>query len=393
VTPVRPAPPGAGAPSGRWGEDDFRRLAEPFRPELLAHCYRLLGSVDEAEDLVQETLLRAWRSSGAFEGRSSLRVWLYRIATNACLNALRGRRSRPLPSGLGAPSADPEAQPVAAAADVPWLQPIPDALVTPESADPAAIVAGRESLRLSLVAGLQLLPPRQRAVLLLREVLAFRAAEVATMLDTTVPAVKSTLQRARARLDEAAPAADDLVEPDSPEAQALLDQYVAGFERADADALERALRHDAAIEMVGAATWFSGKATCVRYLATVVGAPGDWRMVPTRANGQPAVAAYRRGEDGAHAAFGVAVLDVTAGGIRRILVVGGADVVARFGFPPAAPGGEALSCRSWRTSLRPASPLAASSSSPQPPAAPSSCVLASDEPDSEIRTPDPQDRT
>ena len=184
------------------GSDEFVQRAEPFRRELLAHCYRMLGSADEAEDLVQETYLRAWRAYGSFEGRSSMRTWLYRIATNACLTALEQRGRRALPSGLGGPSDDPDAPPVPADPGVAWLQPIPDALVTPYSADPAAIVTARESLRLALIASLQYLPARQRAVLLLREVLGFPASEVAAMLGTSTAAVKSTLQRARARLAE-----------------------------------------------------------------------------------------------------------------------------------------------------------------------------------------------
>jgi RNA polymerase sigma-70 factor (ECF subfamily) len=157
----------------------------------------MLGAVSDAEDAVQETYLRAWRSYGSFEGRSSIRVWLYRIATNACFNVIRQRDRRVLPSGLGRPTDDPRVEPVADAG-VAWLEPIPDALVAPESDDPAAIVAARESVRLALIASLQYLTGRQRAVLLLRDVLGFRAAEVAEMLDTTTAAVKSTLQRARA---------------------------------------------------------------------------------------------------------------------------------------------------------------------------------------------------
>jgi RNA polymerase sigma-70 factor (ECF subfamily) len=198
--------------------------------------------VDDAEDLVQETYLRAWRSYGGFQGRSSLRTWLYQIATNACLTALQHQGRRPLPSGLGGPGEDPEATAARAGAEVPWLQPIPDALVPPESDDPAAIVASRDSFRLALVAALQYLPGRQRAVLLLRDVLAFPASEVAEVLDTSTAAVKSALQRARARLEQVAPAADQVTEPTEPEARALLDQYIAAFEHADAAALERLLR-------------------------------------------------------------------------------------------------------------------------------------------------------
>ncbi|MGP3954431.1 sigma-70 family RNA polymerase sigma factor [Nonomuraea sp. 3N208] len=321
---------------------EFARCTEPYRRELLAHCYRMLGSVDEAEDLVQETYLRAWRSYGTFQGRSSLRVWLYRIATNACLTALEHRARRALPSGLGGPGYDPDAPPTPADPGQAWLQPIPDALVTPESADPAAIVAAREGLRLALVASLQYLPGRQRAVLILREVLGFPATEVAVMLDTTTAAVKSALQRARARLGQLAPERDRIIEPTEPHARALLDQYIAGFQNADTAALERALRTDAAIELVGTGTWFSGRVTCLRFLAHVIGSPGDWRMIPTLANGQPAAAAYHRDGDGTYHAFGLGVLTVTDTGLARIVVFGGGpDLVARFGLPPVHRGEEA----------------------------------------------------
>jgi RNA polymerase sigma-70 factor, ECF subfamily len=172
---------------------------EPFRRELLAHCYRMLGSVADAEDQVQETYLRAWRSYGGFEGRSSLRTWLYQIATNACLSALARARPRLLPSGLGDPEPDAETVPEVAGPQVSWLQPIPDAMLAPDGADPAAIAAARDGVRLALIASLQYLPPRQRAVLILRDVLAFPAAEVAFMVGTTTASVKSALQRARAR--------------------------------------------------------------------------------------------------------------------------------------------------------------------------------------------------
>jgi RNA polymerase sigma-70 factor (ECF subfamily) len=307
--------------------DEFVRSTEPCRRELLAHCYRMLGSADEAEDAVQETYLRAWRGYDAFEHRSSVRSWLYRIATNACLTALEQRGRRALPSGLGAPALDPDAPPGPAEPSVDWLDPMPDALVTPESDDPAAIVAAHEWLRLALIASLQYLPARQRAVLLLREVLGFPAAEVASMLGTSTPAVKSALQRARARLDEVSPAPERVIEPTEPRARELLGQYIAGFENADTTALEKALRADASIEMVGTRTWFSGRETCLRYLAHVIGSPGDWRMVPTVANGQPAAIAHYRG-----GAFGLGVLTVTRAGISRITVFGGGPgLTARFG--------------------------------------------------------------
>jgi RNA polymerase sigma-70 factor (ECF subfamily) len=317
---------------------EFVRQTEPFRRELLAHCYRMLGSGDDAEDLVQEIYLRAWRAYGGFEGRSSLRAWLYRIATNACLTALQRRGRRPLPSGLGDPGDDPEAPLIGAGSEVRWLQPLPDALMTPESDDPAAIVASRDSVRLALVASLQYLPARQRAVLLLRDVLAWPAAEVADALGTTTAAVKSTLQRARARLEQVAPAADQVAEPTEPEARALLDQYIAAVESADATLLEGLLRQDATLEMPPASTWFAGRETCARFLSTqVLGAPGDWRVVPTAANGQLAAAAYRRDGDGAHRAYGIAVLTATTTGIAGIVFFGDPSLFDRFGLPPVLP--------------------------------------------------------
>ena len=222
--------------------------------------------------------------------------------------------------------------------EVPWLGPIPDAVVTPEAHDPAAILTARESVRLALIASLQYLPARQRAVLLLREVLSFSAAEVAAMLATSTAAVKSTLQRARARLDEVAPAPDSVIEPTEPHARELLARYIAGFENADTTALEKALRTDAAIELVGTRTWFSGRVTCLRYLAHVIGSPGDWLMTPTLANGQPAAVAYYRDGARTYHAFGVAVLTTTLAGIARITVFpGGPGLVATFGCPPTQP--------------------------------------------------------
>ena len=191
----------------------------------------------------------------------------------------------------------------------------------------------RESLRLALVASLQHLPAQQRVVLLLRDVLAFPATDVATMLDISVAAVKSALQRARARMRDVAPSADEVIEPTEPRARELLDGYMAAFEAADTALLEAVLRHDAALEMVGSRTWFAGRATCLPYLAGVVAVPGDWRMVAIAANGQPAAAAYRRDEDGVMRAFGIAALDVTASGIARIVVFGDPGLVTLFGLP------------------------------------------------------------
>jgi len=298
----------------------FMERVAPFHRELLAHCYRMLGSLDDAEDLVQETYLRAWRSFERFEDRSSVRTWLHRIATNACLNTLRQRPRRVLPSGLGSDVTDPA-----------WLQPIPDALVSPESADPAAIVASRESLRLALIASLQYLPPRQRAVLLLREVLGWPAADVAALLDTSVPAVKSALQRARARLDEVSPAADGrIAEPDRPESRALLERYITAFQDADIAALERLLHEEATLEVIPGRDWAAGKQGCLRIIRSVLGRPGDWRMMPTLANGQPAALAHRMDGNGVPHPFGVAVLGTSTTHIVRIAVFADPALVAAF---------------------------------------------------------------
>ena len=311
----------------------FVQDTEPFRRELLAHCYRMLGSIQDAEDLVQETYLRAWRSYGGFEGRSSVRTWLYQIATNGCLTELARRGRRMLPSGLCAPEQDPGAYPEGAGTEVSWLQPAPDAMVTPDSADPAAIVTAREGLRLALIVSLQYLPPRQRAILVLRDVLAFPATEVAVMLGTTTVSVKSALQRARARLRELTPAADQITEPTQAQARALLDQYIMAFENADATALERLLVEEATIEAPPLRTWFAGRKTCVPFLRDhVLGSPGDWRMLATSANGQPAAAAYTRDQHGNYQPYGICVLTVTSQGIRQIRSFGDPSLVTLFGF-------------------------------------------------------------
>jgi RNA polymerase sigma-70 factor (ECF subfamily) len=311
----------------------FVRETEPFRRELLAHCYRMLGSIQDAEDLVQDTYVRAWRSYGGFEGRSSVRTWLYQIATNRCLTELAKHRRRVLPSGMSDPEPDPGAYPEEAGTEVSWLQPVPDAMVIPDSADPAAIVAAREGLRLALIASLQYLPPRQRAVLVLRDVLAFPANEVAVMLGTTTASVKSALQRARARLEELALADRQVAEPTAPRARAILDRYIAAFEQADADALERLLVEDATIEATPLRTWFAGRSTCLPFLRDhLMGSPGDWRMLATSANGQPAAAAFTRDRHGDYQRYGICVLTLTDAGISRIASFGDPSLVTVFGF-------------------------------------------------------------
>ncbi|MBO3731897.1 RNA polymerase subunit sigma-70 [Glycomyces niveus] len=310
---------------------EFGDRAEPFRAELLAHCYRMTGSAQDAEDLVQETYLRAWRSFDRFEHRSSLRTWLYRIATNACLSALRQGGRRVLPSGLGPPAADP----IGPHAER-WVEPLPHAMLASEG-DPAVVAVDREHLRLALVAALQYLSPRQRAVLILRDVLGWPAAEVAAALEMKVGAVKSLLQRARRRMEEVRPDAAEVLEPDHPQARLLLRQYMEAFERADTAAFERLLRRDAVLEVAGTGTRLEGRGVCVPYLGRVTEAPGLWRTLPTEASGEPALGCYRRAGDGSYQGLGLGLLTVTATGIARVAVFKDAALIARCGLPPSLP--------------------------------------------------------
>ena len=321
------------APADR---DRFLRDAEAYRRELVAHCYKMVGSTQDAEDLVQETLLRAWRSYDSFEGRSSVRTWLYRIATNLCLTSLGHSQRRVLPSGLGAAADDGTAPMSTAAADVLWIDPIPTSTVeVVGSADPADVVAARSGLRLALIASLQHLPPRQRATLLLREALGYSAKEIGELLDMTPVAVKSALQRARATLDEAKPTAESLAEPTSREARAVLDRYMDAFERADVEAMNELLRAEASLELVPSDTWFKGKRTCLAQLRLrALTTPGLYRMFATTANDQPAAVVYRRDTTAeAFRPFGVVALDVVGGGIAAIRTFADPSLVARFGFP------------------------------------------------------------
>lgn len=314
--------------------DEFAQLADPYRNELLAYCYRMLGSVHDAEDQVQETLLRAWRSYAEFEGRSSIRTWLYRIATNACLRALETRSRRPLPSGLGEPADDPDGPVPVPQLDVPWLQPFPDALAGRASDDPAAVITARASMRLALIAALQYLPPRQRAVLILRDVLGWHAAEVADLLGTSATAANSALQRARAQIGALAPAEDDIAEPTDPRVQDLLSRYVAAFESADVAGLTELLRADAVLEMPPMAVWFAGRDRVSRFLLRrVLIRPGDFALAATQANGQPSLAAYERGEDGRYYAHAIQVLTIGPGGVSRIVSFNDRGLFPAFGLP------------------------------------------------------------
>jgi RNA polymerase sigma-70 factor (ECF subfamily) len=319
-------------------DEDFVRQADPYRRELLAHCYRMLGSVHDAEDLVQETYLRAWRAYDDFEGRSSLRTWLHRIATRACLTALDSRSRRPLPTGLGAPSADPD-DTLVQQPEVPWLEPIPDAMVSGEWGDPAAVVATRASVRLALIAALQHLPPRQRAVLILRDVLQWRAAEVAEVLGTTTTAVNSILQRARAQLEQATLREDEITEPTAADQRELLDRYVTAFEEKDIAAIVELFTADAVWEMPPFTGWYQGAADIGRLIDTQCPAagPGDMRLIRTAANGQPAFGLYMRGDDDVYRPFNLPVLAIGPTGITHVACFFDLRLFATFGLPQSLP--------------------------------------------------------
>ncbi|GAA2225123.1 sigma-70 family RNA polymerase sigma factor [Streptomyces amakusaensis] len=317
--------------------DEFPRATDPFRSALFAHCYRMLGSVHDAEDLVQETYLRAWRAYDRFEGRSSVRSWLFRIATHACLTALETRGRRPLPRDLGGPEPEPGSHAAAERSDVPWLQPLPDSAAG-VGGDPASIVLHRESTRLAFIAALQHLPPRQRTVLILRDVMGLRASEVAEILDTTSVAVNSVLQRTRAQLDRIAPREEQLAEPADQDQKQLLDRYVDAFENHDVPGITALFHADATWEMPPFTAWYRGVDTIGRHLATQCPTrAGELRLLPTRANGQPAFATYLRGEDGRHHASAIQVLTVEGGRIGAMTMFFDLRLFPVFGLPDTLP--------------------------------------------------------
>src|SRR3954451_17143027 len=271
--------------------DGFDRLIEPYRSELLAYCYRMLGSAHDAEDPVQDTYFRAWRARDQYdEPRSSLRTWLYRIATNVCMTALQVRGRRPLPSGLVAAS-DPSG-PLVRGENV-WLQPLPDSMVF--AGDPAAMVIDRSSLRLAFAAALQHLSARERGALILRDVLSFSASETAEILSTTAVSVNSSLQRARKRLQRLEVRQQPLNEPSTAEQRAWVDRYMKAFEHADIDGLKRLLTEDVLMEMPPVLNWFVGRSNYGLFMEWVFDKAGrDWHLKAVSANGQPGFAAYRR---------------------------------------------------------------------------------------------------
>jgi RNA polymerase sigma-70 factor (ECF subfamily) len=316
--------------------DDGLVEFEPYRGELVAYCYRMLGSFHEAEDLVQETMLRAWKARDRYDAaRASVRTWLYRIATNACLSALEGRARRPLPSGLGAPSDDPGA-PLTPAFGIPWLEPFPDARYD---------TGLRADLRLALVAAMQVLPPRQRAVLVLREVLEFSAAEVAAQLRTTVPAVNSALQRARAALADAGDLGD-VTEPDDPGVRAVIGRYARAFEAADVPALVRLLTDEAVLEMPPVPLWYRGSRDYGLFIRRVLEMRGPgWVMRHLTASGQPALAAYAPEPGGGHRLHTLQVFTVTGGRVAHNVVFADPRIFDAFDLPARLAPDESRSAR------------------------------------------------
>jgi RNA polymerase sigma-70 factor (TIGR02960 family) len=316
----------------------FRRLTEPYRRELQVHCYRMLGSVQDAEDALQDTLLDAWRGIGGFEGRSSVRTWLYRVATNRCLNALRTARRRPA-RAWGDPEVDPP-EPTRFG-EVAWLEPYPDALLEGALAavpGPEARYEQTEAISLAFTTAVQLLPARQRAVLILRDVLGYRADEVADMLDSTTGSVHSALKRARAGLERRLPdAPEPAPAPDSAAERALVDGFVSAYASGDVDALVTLFAEDVRVSMPPVPHEYEGREAAARFFAAVMGGGWSLALVPTRANGQPAFASYLDPASGsARLGRGITVLTL-AGGRISALAKFDAGLLPRFGLPDSLP--------------------------------------------------------
>jgi RNA polymerase sigma-70 factor, ECF subfamily len=297
---------------------DLELQLEQYRGELTGYCYRMLGSSFEAEDAVQETMIRAWRSLDRFEGRASLRSWLYRIATNVCLDMLSGRERRARPMDLG-PAREPVEANLDTLPEVTWIEPIPDGRVAPAEGDPAEVAAGRETIRLAFVAALQHLPPRQRAVLILCEVLRWQASEVAELLETSVASVNSALQRARATLEASNVSASDPAPELDESDRELLARYVAAFEAYDMDALTSLLHEDATQSMPPHSLWLSGRDDIFTWwFGPGIGCRGS-RMIPTvAANGSPAFGQYKPSESGGYEPWALQVVEIEDGRIAEL---------------------------------------------------------------------------
>jgi RNA polymerase sigma-70 factor, ECF subfamily len=325
----------AAAQSG--DEAAFQRLVEPYRTELQAHCYRMLGSAHDAEDALQETLLRAWRGLGGFEGRSSLRAWLYRIATNVSLRAIERRPKRLLPVDYGPPG-DPHGEPDAPLSESVWIEPYPDEALADGGLSPEARYEQRESVELAFIAALQHLPERQRAVLLMRDVLGFAPAEIAAALDSTPASVYSALQRAHAAIDEHLPERSQQVtlrSLDDERLRAVTERFVAAWEANDVAGLVAMLAEDAAITMPPRPSWYRGRDAVAAFLAkTPMTARERWRMVPVAANGQLAFAMYGPEDDGRWYAHAIQTITLDPEGlITEMTAFLDPSVFRHFGLP------------------------------------------------------------
>jgi len=315
---------------------ELEQQFEEYRRELTAYCYRMLGSPFEAEDAVQDTFIRAWRAYDRFEGRSALRSWLYRIATNVCLDMLAGRERRARPMDLG-PSRDPLGPIGGVLPEVTWIEPIPDTSVASEG-DPADIVASRETIRLAFVAALQHLPPRQRAVLILAEVLRWKASEVAELLETTVASVNSALQRARATLDEANVTAPAKLGEEDKE---LLARYVEAFEAYDMDRLTALIQEDATQSMPPYELWLTGRDDIFKWwFGPGIGCQGSKVIPVVAANGSPAFGQYKPSETGeGYEPWAIQVLEIEDGKIVELtFFLATATLFPLFGLPLEYPG-------------------------------------------------------
>jgi len=319
-------------------QDAFAGLIEPFRRELLAHCYRMLGSNADAEDALQDSLLRAWRGLARFEGRSSLRSWLYRIATNACLRAIERRPTRVSPVDFSS-AWDPHSGPADAVHDPIWLEPFPDEMLgLAGPAGPDVRYEQRESIELAFIAALQHLPARQRAVLILRDVLGFSARETAAVLEMTPVSIDSALQRAHRSVDERLPSQtqqETLRRLGDDELGQLVERYVSAWERNDVDAVVSMLAEDAKMAMPPLPNWYGNRVDIEAFLrATPLAGVKRWRMIRTSANGQPAVAGYVWDEAaGTYLPYGLTVLSIRAGKIDEIMAFLTPDVFSRFELP------------------------------------------------------------
>ena len=320
--------------SARPAPEELEGRLEEHRGELTAYCYRMLGSPFEAEDAVQETFIRAWRSYDRFEGRAALRSWLYRIATNVCLDMLSGRERRARPMDLG-PSQEPVISNLNARPEATWIQPIPDGLLAPES-DPAEVAVNRETIRLAFVAALQHLPPKQRAVLILCEVLRWKAAEVAELLETSVASVNSALQRARATLEESKVDPTERGPALDADDRELLARYVEAFERYDIEALTAVLREDATQSMPPYDMWLDGRDDIFTWwFGPGIGCSGS-RMLPTvGANGSPAFGQYKPSETGeGYEPWALQVVEISGGKVAELTFFLDTDTLfPLFGLP------------------------------------------------------------